>query len=256
MQNVLVAILVAAVGGFISTIAAQLVGPYAPTFLSGLVGWISAMVETAAFPWVAGLVFGLFVGALLQRLAARFDARHPRAFDRWPKPFRQSSAAAPTASARAPGRVINADGPHLIPKPDGFFRLECRRTVDGHEIVARFATRNRSNLPLHIDPTTPRGFHLSNGILGEGGGGGSTPYAPRTTQSTIAGRLTCYNDVKGLKGVAIASISFGVEPQKFFAKLIMEVEFVIESQIDSAGSQGDLAFTIIDDRTRYEEISG
>lgn len=254
MQNVLVAILVAAVGGFISGMAVLLVGPYAPTFLSGLVGCIAAMVEIAAFPWVAGLVFGLFVGALLQRLAARFDARHPRAFDRWPRPFRQSPAAGPTASARAPGRVINADGPHLIPKPDGFFRLECRRTVDGHEIVARFATRNRSNLPLHIDPTTPRGFHL-NGIVGEGGGGGSTPYAPRTTQSTIAGRLTCYNDVKGLKGAAIASISFGVEPQIFIAKLIMEVEFVIESQIDRAGSQGDLAFTILANRTRYEEVA-
>lgn len=40
----------------------------------------------------------------------------------------------------------------------------------------------------------------------------------------------------------------------FDTKIILEVDFVIDSQIDKVGGQGDLAFTITANRTRYEPI--
>lgn len=147
-----------------------------------------------------------------------------------------------------------ADGHHLIPKPESFFKISSKRTQDGHDLVVSFYTRNRSKIPLFIDPTFPRNLMLENGVSANNGGGGSTPYAPNSEQRTMAGHLTCYNDIKGLKGTAIASICFGEKARLFSTKLILEVDFSIESQIEKVGGSGDLAVSIIEDRTRYEAI--
>jgi len=166
-------------------------------------------------------------------------------------PKQDTASRASTAMA-----VINSDGHHLIPKPDEFFGLSCKRTEDGHDLSAYFLTRNRSKNDLWIEISEPRLFKLSNDIKGGGGGGGSNPYRATTIQRTFAGSLTCYNDISGLSGIAVASISFGEENDEFTTKLILEVDFVIESQIDKAGAQGDLAHSITANRTRYEVIEG
>ncbi|WP_341861830.1 hypothetical protein [Gymnodinialimonas sp. 57CJ19] len=245
---------------FLGPLAAMLVEPFFEA-LFDILGWDT---ENFALPFVdvltnnmplltlvMGIGIGMWVHFFAQKRLVTASASIPIAA----KSNERIDARKINAPEFSPSQGSpNADGHHLVPSPDEFFRLSCKRTVDSHELVARFFTRNRSKEPLWIEISEPRQFKLSNEIVGTGGGGGRNPYAPTSNQATIAGRATCYNDVQGLSGTAVASIAFGVAPNSLATKLIMEVDFVIKSQIDKPGGEGDLAFLITADRTRYAAI--
>lgn len=61
---------------FLASTAVEIVKPFLPNGWRVL-GWMTAMYESAIFPWVVAGAGGLLAGLWLDRIASVFDGRHP-----------------------------------------------------------------------------------------------------------------------------------------------------------------------------------
>lgn len=156
---------------------------------------IAWMLQTPA--WVPALLVALVVALFAYWL---FNAPQPKAKGvRVASASRKAKQAAPlstalkvnTDSLSSSESLARSDDHHLVPAQHGYFRFNCARTVDGHDLRFGFALRNRSKLNLDVVTSGARFVRLSNGAQGIGQGALQRPFRPGTEQRVSSGSVSC-----------------------------------------------------------------
>ena len=76
MRAIISAVASLVLAPFLASLAVEIVKPWLPPGLTVL-KWMTAMYESAAFPWIVAGAGGVLIGLWLDRVSAAFDGRHP-----------------------------------------------------------------------------------------------------------------------------------------------------------------------------------